>query len=437
MNLRLQAKWLAAIAVVGVLGASVFGQEWSSVSSTDSLSYAEGQVAGSVNRFGIKVFQELVKRTPGTENVLISPVAVASAMGLLYNAAEGETRREIQEALKLYLLEPDEINRAFGSLRQRLMKADDRANVRLAASLWAGRGKELRPEYVDLATDFFDAEVGLLDLRAKSDVERINAWCDRATNGMIKRIVEPPLSQGTAAILLNTAYFKSLWTYPFDSAKTVVDTFTLSDGSTRSCQMMWLTEEDCLLDQPNNWIKRTDSRISIHADPSLVVLGLPYGNGAYRMTIVGPTEHYDWEHAPVVDINEVISALTIEKFRDWQKTNHDRMFVLGLPRLSFETASALGPVLREVGIKSAFDCVRADLGGLFPDKTGWVEQVNQKARIRVDETGTEVAEVVQTVFADSIPPMLRCNRPFMIVISEKSTGLILFIGRIGNPEWDA
>jgi serine protease inhibitor len=60
--------------------------------------------------------------------------------------------------------------------------------------------------------------------------------------------------------------------------------------------------------------------------------------------------------------------------------------------------------------------------------------------LEVNEEGTEAAAVtIIGIVATSMPvpeptPIFRANKPFLFVISEKSTGAILFIGKMGNVE---
>jgi serpin B len=67
-----------------------------------------------------------------------------------------------------------------------------------------------------------------------------------------------------------------------------------------------------------------------------------------------------------------------------------------------------------------------------------VDFVKQDAYLGIDESGTEAAAVttigiVLTSAGPEIPQYI-CNRPFLLVISEKTSNTILFMGRIMNPD---
>jgi serpin B len=52
----------------------------------------------------------------------------------------------------------------------------------------------------------------------------------------------------------------------------------------------------------------------------------------------------------------------------------------------------------------------------------------------VHELGTEAAAATSvTISVTSLPPTLAFDRPFLFAIRERSTGTLLFVGRIGDP----
>jgi serpin B len=59
--------------------------------------------------------------------------------------------------------------------------------------------------------------------------------------------------------------------------------------------------------------------------------------------------------------------------------------------------------------------------------------VLQKTFVEVDEAGTEAAAAtLVAVTVTSVPPAFRADRPFLVVIRERFSGTILFIGKIAK-----
>ena len=65
-----------------------------------------------------------------------------------------------------------------------------------------------------------------------------------------------------------------------------------------------------------------------------------------------------------------------------------------------------------------------------------VSDVVQKAFIEVNEEGSEAAAAMDMVFIQCCADWsdeFTCNKPFLFLIIDKLTGLILFTGRVANP----
>ena len=68
----------------------------------------------------------------------------------------------------------------------------------------------------------------------------------------------------------------------------------------------------------------------------------------------------------------------------------------------------------------------------------WISLMKQKAHLKLDEKGTEAAAVTVIGMSDGMGPSefteFIADRPFLYVISERSTGSIFFIGQyMGEP----
>lgn len=397
----------------------------------------ELSVLNSCNTFGLNLFKEIVAATPQTENVFISPLSVSYALGLCYNGAGGDTRKAIGETLELADLSLEDLNKAYHDLTEILVHADPVVDFRVANSFWSRLGKTIQPEYVRMAQDYFDARVEEIDFQAPGAADTINAWVENATNGKIKDMVEPPISPDIAAMLFNAIYFKGSWMFPFDTADTRDATFYLADGTETECRMMWKGQEDVQQGSPDNPASlHTDTNIVYYQDSEVFVLGMPYGAGDFRMSIIIPNRGDYYSPDTSATIEKVIRGMTPEKWALWTSGDTPHKFDLGLPRFKFGYEVGLVDVLKSLGMEIAFDPGLADFSNLFVDGIGWISDAKQKTFIQVDEKGTEAAAVTQIWFADSLPPLILCDRPFLVVIHEDVSGAILFMGRIANPVWE-
>jgi serpin B len=106
-----------------------------------------------------------------------------------------------------------------------------------------------------------------------------------------------------------------------------------------------------------------------------------------------------------------------------------------IPRFKNEAKYTLNNELIAMGMKLPFTDA-ANFTGIA-DTRLMVSEVIHKTYIDVNEDGTEAAAVTNIGLVSTATPefpVFRADRPFLYAIRERSTGVILFIGILGNPE---
>ncbi|MGH7573086.1 MAG: serpin family protein [Gemmatimonadota bacterium] len=366
------------------------------------LSPQEAALVEAGNGFTFKLFQRLVQEEPAG-NVFVSPLSVSMVLGMLLNGAAGETRSEIEVALGLSALTIEEINRAYRDLIDLLLGLDPSVETGVANSIWIREGFPVVPEFLAVNREFFAAEVG--DFGDAGSVDRINAWVDEHTNGRITRIVEEIRPQDVM-FLINAIYFKGLWRIPFDPDDTRPEPFHRPDGSQVEVALMTV---DSIF--PHSLTERYQA------------VDLPYGGGAFTMTVVLPAEG-----STTADLVAELDAAGWKALTEGLQTEFLQVL---LPRFELEYEKTLNEALQDLGIRKAF--TDADFSRLTPGGGVWLDYVKQKAFVKVDEEGTEAAAVTVGGIATSAPPSFRADRPFVFAIRERFSGTILFVGVVTDP----
>ena len=165
------------------------------------------------------------------------------------------------------------------------------------------------------------------------------------------------------------------------------------------------------------------------SNEEVTLVSLPYGNGAFAMQVFMPTDKE-------IGINDFLAGLSVEKWNQWIQESQLYRVDLSLPRfrVDFEDKN-LKEVLEELGIKSAFTS-NADFSKMS-DASLFLSWLKQRSIIEVDEVGTVVTTVTGTGMDSAADPneplQVVFNRPFAFMISETTTGTILFAGKVGNP----
>lgn len=368
------------------------------------------QILDKANTFAFGFFKAVSRHK--SENLFISPYSISAVLGMLYNGAAGDTKSEIADVLGMDGYEPSEINQYYKELTKALVEVDPLTTLRIANSVWANKTISLKSSFLDLNKNYFDAKVSTHDFSSPATVPAINNWCKEKTNGKIPEIIKE-LDPSSMVLLTNAIYFSSLWTTNFDKAKTVNKPFTNGDNSTSSVAMMHQRKMDMMYSQMDR----------------CGMVTLPYSNEAYTMNIILPSLGEKVDDI----INEIDHSV-------WQTMLNHRSrskVTLSMPRFRIESnLDKLDETLAEMGMPRTFT-ENADFSAMSDMRT-YVSEVIQKSYISVDEYGTEAAAAtLVNLYETSIGPqpnpaevIMEVNRPFIFVISERSSGAILFIGKV-------
>jgi serine protease inhibitor len=372
--------------------------------------YAKGLVE-SDNRFGIKLFKEIVKEE-GDTNIFVSPLSVSMALGMTYNGADGTTKEAMEKTLELDGLTVDQIDESYKNLTNLLTQLDPMVEFSIANSIWYRQGLAPLDDFLNRCREYFYAMVTGMDFGSPDAADVINGWVDQNTNGKIKEIVKKPIDRDIIMFLINAIYFKGAWTFQFDKELTKDDKFYLEDGSTVDCRMM---EQRATYDY--------------YLDDDFVAVDLPYGDGKFSMTIFLPNRGRD--------VDGLIELLNQENYDAWigSLSTPEDSFDVYIPKFKLEYGLKLNDALKALGMGIAFSGA-ADFSKMYQGGGVWIDHVMHKTFVEVNEEGTEAAAVTSVAMSRCMPHGLgsfRVNRPFMFVIRESGSGTILFIGKIIDP----
>jgi len=112
---------------------------------------------------------------------------------------------------------------------------------------------------------------------------------------------------------------------------------------------------------------------------------------------------------------------------------------VALPKFHLSYKLDLKAVLMALGMKLPFDRSHADFSGTTKAPEGLaISAVIHQANCDVDEQGTVAAAATAVTHVRGLgaaPPVLvfNANHPFILMIRDKKTGAILFMGRLAKP----
>jgi serpin B len=169
--------------------------------------------------------------------------------------------------------------------------------------------------------------------------------------------------------------------------------------------------------------------LGLYQGPGYEVVDLPYGGGAFSMTIVLPAEGRD--------VDSVVAGLTPEVWGGIVDGLRDGDAIVSMPKFQLAWGDTLNDALTALGMGMAFIPGEADLSGIAGDPGSlYISFVQQNTFVDVNEEGTEAAAVTVVGVAVTAMPQvreIRVDRPFVFLIRERFSGTILFVGKIMNP----
>ena len=369
------------------------------------LSDAQYDLVKRNNNFALNLFSEM----KGVGSNVVSPMSVTYLMAMLANGAEASTREEIMDAIGAKDFDIDEMNAFYAYLIRRAKTADKQTTLNIANYIALNKEFKLKKKFASTIADSYQGAVESLDFTNPESTKRINGWCSEHTNNMIPTIIDQ-VEPSAVAYILNAIYFNGTWTDKFDKNNTNKEQF---NGYTRDIMYVDMMHRNAKYYYTSNDVYSA--------------VTLPYGSGAYSMTVILPNEGKF-----ITDLTKTLNADTIASLR---RNMEECLVDLKLPRFTTEMKLPMKGIVAKLGAPSMFDATRADFSS-FANGNVYVSEMLQKAKIEVSEEGTKAAAVTMgMVKLTSMRPQeprrvdFHCDRPFVYMIQDNYTGAILFMGQ--------
>lgn len=404
----MKAKYFLPIILISAVFASSCDKESKKVKDIE-LSTKQKQIVESGNEFSLNLLREYAAEDG---NFMISPLSVDYALAMTANGARNNTLTQMLAVLDFADYDIEEFNSYFKFIMEELQELDPLVQLSIANSIWYHNEFSVLQNFLDVNVEYYNAEVQALDFANPESVNIINNWVADKTNDKITKIInEIPAS--SVMYLINAVYFYGEWKYEFDPDNTQQQSFYTTNDNPVQVDMMKL-----------------ETNLKYYIDEEVSIVELPYGRGNYVMDILIPASGST--AAELIDQldNEYWSQLTDAMTQD--------SVVFSMPKWKFEYETLLNTPLQNMGMTDLFTEGVADLSGINSNGGLYVSRVIHKTYIEVDEAGTEAAavtavEVGVTSVNPNQPTYITADRPFVFIIRESDTNIILFEGVVKNP----
>lgn len=368
--------------------------------------YAEGGA-----EFAARLLSESIREG---ENTVLSPVSVSAVLSVLANGASGKTSSEIRKAIAGGA-DTDLINICSHYLSERLPAFNNEEGyVNLANSLWFNDKFDVKSQFLQTATNYYDADIFRLDFAQEDVIGKVNGWVSEKTKGEIESILDE-LDKSSPAVVVNTALLEDVWATPYTETQMSEDVFHGAKGDTQA-EFMTSQEYYVSTDFAEGFVK------GFKNIPCKFAAFMPKGNE---------------------DIAEFANNLTGNRFMALIESQQPMERCLAkLPVFSVDSELELADILESVGINAMFDPEKADFSNLSSTGGVYVNRVTQKAFIEVGPQGAKAGAATAAVLTYGSAPTdgekeikkIVFDKPFVFAIYDNESNIPVFMGVVNNVE---
>ena len=393
------------------------------------LTQEQRQFANDNNGFTLRFLKTVNETDVSGKSFIYSPLSITYVLGMVNDAATGQTERELEQTLGFHEGGIQAVNDYCKNLIDNLPKVDKKVTLNIANAIFVNKHYRLKEQFQKDMQEYYDAQAETLDFSSPETLGHINGWCDDKTNGMIPTILDG-VDPDMASYLLNAIYFKADWASKFDPKNTKTESFNAEKGS---------------IDLP---MMHQNVLINYKENDTYTAIKMPYGDDYWNMTVMLPKEGKTTD-----DVINYLAGTVYYKTEGDPESGYYVPYEVDLKLPRFETMSdtedlarkdtdvpqesGLITLLKKMGIQLAFDSFCEEICNMC-ELPVYISMMRQKAKIKVNEEGSEAAAVTvagareESLGSDVRPnpkATFHANRPFVYVIREASSGVILFVGK--------
>ncbi|CAA7048069.1 unnamed protein product [Microthlaspi erraticum] len=378
------------------------------------------------NQVSLSLAKHVITTVSKNSNVIFSPASINVVLSVIAAGSTGASKDQILSFLNFSSI--DQLN-SFSSDIVSAVLADGSANggpkLSAANGVWIDKSLSFKPSFKKLLDDSYNAASNQADFQTKAVevIAEVNSWAERETNGLITEVLpEGSADSMTKLIFANALYFKGTWNEKFDESVTKDGDFHLLDGAKVTAPFM-----------------TSKKKQYVSAYDGFKVLGLPY--------LQGDDKRQFSMYLYLPDASNGLSDLMekIVSTNGFLESHIPRRQVkvgeFKIPKFKFSFGFEASDVLKGLGLTSPFsgedgltEMVESEMG-----KNLSVSSIFHKACIEVNEEGTEAAAASAGVIKlrglameEEIIDFV-ADHPFLLVVTENMTGVVLFIGQVVDP----
>lgn len=360
------------------------------------------------------------------ESLVFSPSSIQSVLMALHLGARTHTKQEIANVLHI----PSEENNStfsnshevFGQAFKQLLEDNNVGkSLSVANQIFYEESLQIAPTYSLALAHYHNSQLKAVNFAKDSDqvLISINDWIEKQTHGLIHDFLSSPPSPLTSLIAINAVKYKGDWQYKFDPTDTEPNAwFQLTNGQTTRVPMM---------------VSQMPVAYAYNPTLQTSIIELPYRSQRLGLFLMLPNES-NGLFGLLRSLNATVLTNLIGSMR---KVGNGGVNIR-IPKFAVESMPKVTQVLKnQLGLKTLFSDA-ADLSAMFVRNTSPlnVDELLHKAVLKIDEQGS-VGAAVSATNVERVGvtggAYFEADHPFIFMLMDKQTGLVLFAGIYAGP----
>ncbi|KAM9788681.1 serpin H1a [Neosynchiropus ocellatus] len=357
------------------------------------------------------LYQNMAKEK-SVENIVISPVVVASSLGLVALGGKASTASQVKTLLNASTVKDEQLHAGLAELLTEVSDPKTR-NVtwKIGNHLYGPSSIKFAEDFVKSSKKHYKCDHTKINFKdKKSALNSINEWAAKSTDGKLPEVTKD-VEKTDGAIIINAMFFKPHWNEQFHHKMVDNRGFMVSRSFTVAVEMMHRTGIFGFYEDKTN---------------SLSVLSMPLAHKKSTVVFLMPSS--------VEPLERLEKMLTKKQLKTWMGKLKQVAVAVSLPKVSMEVSHNLQKHLEELGLTEAVDKSKADFSNISGKKDLYLSSVFHAAALEWTTDGNEIDMTIFGTDKLKTPKLFYADHPFIFLVKDQKTNSILFIGRMVRPK---
>ncbi|XP_077361766.1 serpin H1a isoform X2 [Festucalex cinctus] len=368
-------------------------------------------LADSSANLAFSLYQDMAKEK-NIENILISPVVVASSLGLVVLGGKASTASQVKAVLNIAKLTDEQLHSGLAELLTELSDTKTR-NVtwKISNRLYGPSKVNFVDAFVKSSKKHYNCDQSKINFKDKKiALNAINEWAVKSTDGKVPKVMKD-VEQTDGAMIINAMFFKPHWDEQFHHKMVDNRGFMLPHSYTVSIEMMHRTGLYDFYDDTTN---------------KLSILSMALAHKKSSLVLIMPHQ--------VESLDRVEKILNKKQLETWLSKVQQTAVALSMPKVSMDVSHGLQKHLEKLGLTDAVNKSKADLSNISGKKDLYLSTVYHAATIELSTEGNEMDTTIYSSDKLKSPKLFYVDHPFIFLVKDQKTDSILFIGRMVRPK---